>query len=150
MITGEEDFLHRTLRSIGVPPLHILRAQNGLEYRFYELTGDLPEALHFRHFERSETEPLRLGERIRLKGEVQIVETSPARPIQGRIRIKDEPEKKPVAVKLAAEKIKVKKSQEDKTQPGQVSEPTSKRIRYTGAPRIKPRLGHGLVKICKL
>ena len=153
MITGEEDFLHRTLRSVGVPPLHILRAQNGLEYRLYELTGDLPEALHFRHFERSETEPLRLGERIRLKGEVQIVETSPARPIKGRIRIKDEPEKKPVAVTLAAEKIKVKKSQSVKAQPGQVSEPASKRIRYTGAqrsPRIKPHLGRGVVKICKL
>jgi molybdopterin/thiamine biosynthesis adenylyltransferase len=50
-ITGEEPFLHRTLGSIGVPPLHILRARNASEFRFYELTGDLPEALHFRHFE---------------------------------------------------------------------------------------------------
>ena len=52
MITGEENFLHRTLASVGVPPLHIIRAHNGEEYRFYELTGDLPDALHFRHFER--------------------------------------------------------------------------------------------------
>jgi adenylyltransferase/sulfurtransferase len=33
VITGEENFLHRTLSSVGVPPLHILRAQNGIEYR---------------------------------------------------------------------------------------------------------------------
>ncbi|HEY6074213.1 MAG TPA: ThiF family adenylyltransferase, partial [Anaerolineales bacterium] len=43
VITGEENFLHRTLASVGVPSLHIVRAQNGVEYRFYELTGDLPE-----------------------------------------------------------------------------------------------------------
>lgn len=49
-IRGEEDFLHRTLASVGVPPLHILRATNGREFRFYELTGDLEEALHFRDF----------------------------------------------------------------------------------------------------
>ena len=51
MVTGEENYLHRTLASVGVPPLHILRAHNGEEYRFYELSGDLPEALHYRHFE---------------------------------------------------------------------------------------------------
>jgi molybdopterin/thiamine biosynthesis adenylyltransferase/DNA-binding transcriptional regulator YhcF (GntR family) len=51
VITGDEDFLHRSLASIGVPALHIVRAHNGLEYRFYELTADLPDALHFRHFE---------------------------------------------------------------------------------------------------
>jgi len=33
--------------------LHIVRAHNGVQYRFYELTGDLPEALHFRHFEQT-------------------------------------------------------------------------------------------------
>ncbi|MBX3004184.1 MAG: ThiF family adenylyltransferase, partial [Anaerolineales bacterium] len=43
-ITGNEDFLQRTLHSVGVPPLHILRATNGAEFRFYELTGDLPTA----------------------------------------------------------------------------------------------------------
>jgi molybdopterin/thiamine biosynthesis adenylyltransferase/DNA-binding transcriptional regulator YhcF (GntR family) len=53
MITGEENFLHRTLANVGVPPLHILRAHNGQEYRFYELTGDLPEALHFHDFEQT-------------------------------------------------------------------------------------------------
>ncbi len=64
-ITGEETFLHRSLASVGVPDLHILRALNGQEYRFYELSGDLPEALHFRHFE--QTELPKVPGRIRLK-----------------------------------------------------------------------------------
>jgi molybdopterin/thiamine biosynthesis adenylyltransferase/DNA-binding transcriptional regulator YhcF (GntR family) len=49
-IRGDEDFLDRTLASLGVPLLHILRAMNGSEFRFYELTGDLEEALHFNDF----------------------------------------------------------------------------------------------------
>ncbi len=75
VITGEENFLHRTLASVGVPALHILRAQNGVEYRFYELTGDLPEALHFRDFERTHisVEPTTRS-RIRLKEEVKAAE----------------------------------------------------------------------------
>lgn len=69
-ITGEENFLHHTLVSVGVPPLHILRAQNGGEYRFYELTGDLPEALHFRHFD--PTEPVgRKAGRVHLKDDIR-------------------------------------------------------------------------------
>jgi hypothetical protein len=74
-ITGEENFLHRTLSSIGVPALHILRANNGEEYRFYELTGDLAEAMHFRHFTKAEV--LTIGQprgRIRLKGEAQPID----------------------------------------------------------------------------
>jgi hypothetical protein len=47
VITGSEPFLDRTLWSIGVPPLQILRARNNVEYRFYELTGDVSTALHF-------------------------------------------------------------------------------------------------------
>ncbi len=50
VIMGGEPFLDRTLLSVGVPPMHILRAHNGHEYRFYELSADLPDALHFRHF----------------------------------------------------------------------------------------------------
>lgn len=57
LITGEEAFLSRTLSSVGIPPLHIVRAHNGQEYRFYELTGDLEEALHFRHFSGAEKGP---------------------------------------------------------------------------------------------
>lgn len=73
MITGEENFLHRTLSNVGVPSLHILRAHNGQEYRFYELTGDLPEALHFHDFE----------------------QTEPVRPARGRIRLKADPHASP-------------------------------------------------------
>jgi molybdopterin/thiamine biosynthesis adenylyltransferase/DNA-binding transcriptional regulator YhcF (GntR family) len=51
-VTGKEDFLQMTLAEVGVPPLHILRAYNPREYRFYELTGDLKETLHFSHFEK--------------------------------------------------------------------------------------------------
>lgn len=93
MITGDENFLHRSLASVGVPALHILRAQNGTEYRFYELTGDLPEALHFRHFEQTikigAPENTATGERVRLKGQVRLVD-SPNSAIRNRIRIKDE------------------------------------------------------------
>ncbi len=73
LITGEENFLHRTLASVGVPPLHILRAHNASEYRFYELTGDLDEALHFRHFEKVGRESaLQAPKRVRLGQEVEM------------------------------------------------------------------------------
>jgi molybdopterin/thiamine biosynthesis adenylyltransferase len=84
-ITGAENFLHRTLASIGVPALHILRARNAEEYRFYELTGDLPEALHFHHFEGPETEVhLPLRDRIQL-GEETAPASEPANPAAGRV-----------------------------------------------------------------
>lgn len=109
-ITGEENFLHRTLASIGVPALHILRAQNGLEYRFYELTGDLSETLHFRHFEQTiklgAVEKDSTGERIRLKNEVRLVD-SPNSAIRNRIRLKDEPSKG-LSIKPVAEPVHVK------------------------------------------
>ena len=70
-IQGDESFLSRTLASIGVPPLHILRAYNTEEYRFYELNGDLEEALHFNHFERPSSEaPIKLTGHIKLKDRV--------------------------------------------------------------------------------
>lgn len=70
VISGEENFLHRTLSSVGVPPLHIVRAHNGVQYRFYELTGDLPEALHFRHFEQTRvTVSPQSQSRVRIKKE---------------------------------------------------------------------------------
>jgi len=88
-ITGGENFLNRTLASVGVPPLHILRAYNAQEYRFYELTGDLDEALHFSHFDESSTRPQeRIGERIRLGQEVTI-EDLPNNPAHGRISLHD-------------------------------------------------------------
>jgi adenylyltransferase/sulfurtransferase len=70
-IHGDENFLSRTLASLGVPQLHILRAYNAQEYRFYELTGDLDDALHFSHFDNPEYEkPLKLSGRIKLKEKV--------------------------------------------------------------------------------
>ena len=88
VITGEENFLHRTLASVGVPSLHILRAQNGVEYRFYELTGDLPEALHFRDFERTKisVEPATQS-RIRLKEEIK-AKDEPVTRARGRVKLR--------------------------------------------------------------
>jgi hypothetical protein len=88
MISGEENFLHRTLASVGVPPLHILRAHNGVDYRFYELAGDLPEALHFRHFEQAQkntSESVR--GRVRIKGEVKIKDLPPNQ-TRGRVKLR--------------------------------------------------------------
>lgn len=89
IITGEEDFLHRTLASVGVPPLHILRVHNGVEYRFYELTGDLPDALHFRHFEKTKINIMekKNGGRVRFKGAVKF-ENAPAHAASGRVKLR--------------------------------------------------------------
>jgi len=76
-ITGEENFLTRTLASLGVPALHIVRAFNASEYRFYELSGDLEDALHFNHFEKPAYEaPLKLSGRIKL-GEKVVLKSRP-------------------------------------------------------------------------
>ncbi|NIS81791.1 MAG: GntR family transcriptional regulator [Anaerolineales bacterium] len=82
VIVGEEPFLDRTLSTLGVPPLHILRAHNGQQYRFYELTGDLAGALHFRHFERP---VIKLGPELSIRKE-PVTADSPAR---GRIHLHD-------------------------------------------------------------
>jgi len=132
MITGEEDFLHRTLKSVGVPQLHILRAHNGIEYRFYELTGDLQEALHFRHFEKTEPEkPLRIGPRIRLKEEVSLAD-APANTTRGRIRIVDEEPGSSVKVKAAQAIMRVKGRSTVK-----LGKSVRKYIRYTEASNTK-------------
>jgi adenylyltransferase/sulfurtransferase len=39
-IVGDENYLDRTLAQIDVPPLSIIRARNGKERVYYELTGD--------------------------------------------------------------------------------------------------------------
>ncbi len=46
-ITGEEDFLERTLAEIDIPPLSILRARNGEKVVYYELTGDKEAFFNF-------------------------------------------------------------------------------------------------------
>jgi hypothetical protein len=88
VISGEENFLHRTLASVGVPALHILRVHNGVEYRFYELTGDLPDALHFRHFEttRISLSDRKASGRVRIKESVKL-EDAPAHSASGRVKL---------------------------------------------------------------
>ncbi len=87
LITGEEPFLHHTLASIGIPALHILRARNSQEYRFYELTGDLKETLHFSDFEDTTGEvPLRDRIKIGEKVKIKIPGKNPA---AGKIKLKD-------------------------------------------------------------
>ncbi len=46
-ITGEESFLDRTLAEVDVPPLGIIRARNGSERMYLELTGDKATFLKF-------------------------------------------------------------------------------------------------------
>ena len=113
MITGEENFLHRTLASVGIPSLHIIRAQNGMEYRFYELTGDLPEALHFRHFEQTiklaGADSLKIGGRVRLKDEIRSMD-----PVSGavrdRIRFKDHAAQEVVSIRpVTSEPVHIRK-----------------------------------------
>jgi molybdopterin/thiamine biosynthesis adenylyltransferase/DNA-binding transcriptional regulator YhcF (GntR family) len=88
LLTGREAFVDRTLLSLGVPPLHILRAHNGREYRFYELTGDLSEALHFSDFRgpASAVGEAASGGRIRLGQQVEPTQ-APVSPARGRIQL---------------------------------------------------------------
>jgi adenylyltransferase/sulfurtransferase len=88
MITGEENFLHRTLASVGIPALHILRVHNGSEYRFYELTGDLRDALHFRHFETTKINisERKLSGRVRIKESVKLQDV-PVHTARGRVKL---------------------------------------------------------------
>jgi adenylyltransferase/sulfurtransferase len=46
-LTGEEDFLGRTLAEFDFPPLGIIRARNGEKRVYYELTGDKESLLQF-------------------------------------------------------------------------------------------------------
>lgn len=92
VITGEEPFLRRTLSSVGVPPLHVIRAHNGVEYRFYELSGDLPEALHFRDYESTIKIDDKKQPRIRIsdKLQVKVSKDTPVLKLRGgRVRLRD-------------------------------------------------------------
>jgi adenylyltransferase/sulfurtransferase len=91
LITGEETFLHRTLASVGVPPLHIVRAHNGVEYRFYELSADLPDTLHFRDYESTIKIENKKEPRIRIKDVIRIkeIKETPILKIRsGRVRLR--------------------------------------------------------------
>jgi hypothetical protein len=64
-----------------------LRANNLQEFRFYELTGDLHEALHFSHFEESPTHPkIVLRNRISIGDEVDLGNDA-RNPAHGKITI---------------------------------------------------------------
>ena len=68
-IRGDENFTDNTLASVGIPPLHVVRATNGREFRFYELNGDLEEALHFDDFTEAVPSPphshrVQLGDKV--------------------------------------------------------------------------------------
>lgn len=49
-VTGSEGFLNRTLRDVGIPPLHIIVAHGERGDAYLELTGDLSDSLHFSDF----------------------------------------------------------------------------------------------------
>ena len=115
-IQGDENFLSRTLASIGVPPLHILRAYNTEEYRFYELSGDLREALHFNHFERPSSEAhikltghIKLKDRVVLKKRANITIHEPGIKITGS---KEGDEQQEQAIKIMADSNKDDEQQE--------------------------------------
>jgi hypothetical protein len=46
-LSGDEDFLGRTLAELDAPPLAIIRARNGKERVYLELTGDKETFLQF-------------------------------------------------------------------------------------------------------
>jgi molybdopterin/thiamine biosynthesis adenylyltransferase/DNA-binding transcriptional regulator YhcF (GntR family) len=108
-ITGDEPFLDRTLLNIGVPPLHILRARNSMEYRFFELTGDLEETLHFAHFTVPSVEG-RLRVKAKSKPRIKLGPFVPAKPLKVRpkprlkVKIKKEPESAPLKVRSDQDK----------------------------------------------
>jgi adenylyltransferase/sulfurtransferase len=87
-ITGEEPYSHLSLAAVGVPALHVVRAFNSSEYKFYELTGDLTNTLHYRHFQRQDNRLLgtALRESIRLR-EIPAAEETPSNPASGRVTL---------------------------------------------------------------
>jgi len=157
VITGDENFLHRTLSSVGIPPLHILRAQNGVEYRFYELTGDLSEALHFRHFEHNGSLLVKpISERIRFKNEVQPSSDVPGNTAQGRVRLKDETAQPTAIAKSAASQVKNKNTKKDKTKSIKFADPkasTAALVKDGSSRRllrVAAKFSRGHVRVCKI
>jgi len=112
-IHGDENFLSRTLASVGVPKLHIIRAYNTEEYRFYEMTGDLSDALHFNHFEKPDYEvPIKLTGRIKIKDMVILKKRPKITFHESDISIEKEEEKEDEG-KMETVKIKVGKKEKD-------------------------------------
>ncbi len=46
-LTGTERFAGCTLAELGIPPLHVLTARKDQDYRYFELTGDVENAMQF-------------------------------------------------------------------------------------------------------
>jgi hypothetical protein len=62
-----------------------------VQYRFYELTGDLQDTLHFRHFESSRPTEPRSNDgqgHVRLKSEVKLKDQT-VQPTAARVRLRD-------------------------------------------------------------
>lgn len=76
-----------------MPPLHIVKAHNGLQYRFYELTGDLPDTLHFRDFEQPR---------------ITLAPLTPSTPARKHVRLKDEIKLKSIASDTGHKRIKLR------------------------------------------
>ena len=77
---------------MGIPSLHIVRAHNGVQYRFYELTGDLQDSLHFHDFEQTHIKvapaPAAHGKsHVRLKAEVKLKD-GPANSAGRRVKLR--------------------------------------------------------------
>lgn len=81
VVTGSESFLDRTLLGIGIPPLHIVRARNESEYRFFELTGDLPDTLHWSHFEGGARSAHAARVRLHPRPQIRLGEILPEEPL---------------------------------------------------------------------
>ena len=81
VVAGDAPFLNRTLLGIGVPPLHIVRARNESEYRFFELTGDLPDTLHWAHFEGGARSPRAARVRVHPRPQIKLGDVLPDEPI---------------------------------------------------------------------
>jgi molybdopterin/thiamine biosynthesis adenylyltransferase/DNA-binding transcriptional regulator YhcF (GntR family) len=81
IVVGDEPFLNRTLLGIGVPPLHIVRARNASEYRFFELTGDLADTLHWAHFEGGARSPRAARVRLHPRPQIKLGAALPDEPI---------------------------------------------------------------------
>lgn len=87
-ITGTEPFARMSLAAAGIPALHVVRAFNAAEYKFYELTGDLGNTLHFRHFEKQDNRLMAtaLRQSIRLHA-VSAADEPPSNPAHGRVTL---------------------------------------------------------------
>jgi hypothetical protein len=68
-----------------------VRAHNGVQYRFYELTGDLQDSLHFHHFEQTHIKvaPTPAAKsHVRLKAEVKLKGTATTNSVGRHVKLR--------------------------------------------------------------